>query len=615
MKKILLASLAVCLVSFSTAQVQTHSFIIPKKLSLELKPGNDKWNPILQNHVLPKPHPGIDAATKQLIEDSLVKTYRGKRNNSVQLRTSSVINPPGMFRNFIGNAFNSFVPNDNDMAISNNDVVCSVTNTMIFSKDLVSNQTYGSYNLHTLTSGLGLQQEEFDPKIMYDPAEDRFVLVCLNGFTDSTNSVIVGFSQGNTTYGTWNFYAFPGNPLNNNLWTDFPMMSISQNEVFITGNLLYNDSSWQTGFNESIIWQMNKHDGYNGNTINAQLHSNVLYNGSPIRNLCPVKGGSQLYGPSMTFLSNRNFAISNDSIFIVTISDTAFAPGQTVTVDHVTASTGYHMPVGADQPFTDKLDVNDARILGAFQEGFKIQFVASTLDTTSGNDGIYHGVIFPAGPLTVCNTYIYTDSLDLAYPNISLASAGPGTDSSIIGFLQSSATVFPGSGAILYDGVSQYSPITTIKSGLGYINVLTFTNHERWGDYTGNQRKYNQPGIVWMSGAYSLVSHFTRTWIAELTATSTTGIAADDVVKQDDKLYPNPATDFIAIDFENPQAAVLRLLISDANGKLIKELYKGSVDKGKNKFTFETGALSPGMYVAQIISADKKIIEKKFVVK
>ncbi|MBL0052360.1 MAG: hypothetical protein IPP29_13025 [Bacteroidetes bacterium] len=45
------------------------------------------------------------------------------------------------------------------------------------------------------------------------------------------------------------------------MWTDFPMMALTNDELFITVNLLYPDSSWQTGFNETIIWQVNKHDG------------------------------------------------------------------------------------------------------------------------------------------------------------------------------------------------------------------------------------------------------------------------------------------------------------------------------------------------------------------
>src|SRR5262249_23095061 len=153
------------------------------------------------------------------------------------------------------------VPNDNDLAVSNSGVVCSVTNITIWSKHLDSTLIHAGY-LHNITSSLGLQQEEFDPKIIYDPQSDRFICIMLNGFTDSTSNVLVGFSQTNSSYGAWNFYVLPGNPLGDTSWTDFPMASITNQELFITVNLLYNDSSWQAGFRQTIVWQIKKSEGY-----------------------------------------------------------------------------------------------------------------------------------------------------------------------------------------------------------------------------------------------------------------------------------------------------------------------------------------------------------------
>src|SRR5437868_1106128 len=151
------------------------------------------------------------------------------------------------------------------------------------------NQVHGAYYLHTITNSLGLQQEEFDPKIIYDPVANRFITVILNGFTDSTSNVLVGFSETDSTYGAWNFYALPGNPLNDTSWTDFPMASITGQELFITVNLLYNDSSWQAGFRQTIVWQIKKSEGYSGATLNPFMHYGINHGGRPVRNFCPVK--------------------------------------------------------------------------------------------------------------------------------------------------------------------------------------------------------------------------------------------------------------------------------------------------------------------------------------
>ena len=611
MKKInLLLLLLLCIALTSPAQTggQTSVYSIPKKATLVLDPRLDTWSPSLKYRVLPRPHAGIEESVKQQIKDSLTALYRAKRQQA-RLEQSALATPPGLLRNFIGNSFNFFVPNDNDMAISNNGIVCSVTNTTIWSTNLNTGLVYGSFNLHTIMTALGLQNEEFDPKVMYDPQADRFILVCLNGFLDSTSHVVVGFSQTDSSTGAWNFYSLPGNPLNNTLWTDFPMMALTQQEVFITGNLLYNDSSWQTGFNESIIWQLNKARGYNGDTLNATLHHNIQFNGGPIRNLCPAKGGSQLYGPSMTFLSNRNFSPSNDTIFMVTVTDTANAPGQQVLVDYARANITYHMPVDADQPFTDKLAVNDARVLGAYEENGKMQFVANTLDTVSGNDAIYHGIITSPGPGAVINVSVYADpAMDLAYPNISFAGISTGSDTCIIGLQQSSSSVFPGSGAILFDGV-QYSPITVVKAGLSYVNMLT--GLERWGDYTGNQRKYNEPGIVWMSGGYGLTNHTTRTWIAELSSTTAAGISETDATSEFSMLYPNPVADRFILKFTNPAGQELRFELFDMNGRLVRILYRGAVGAGENEFSFLTTGLDSGHYFLVLSGSKSGIISRE----
>ncbi len=590
--------LIICLCISQAFCQSSQKFVIHKKATLVLSDEQNDFNPQVKNRHLPKPDHGADDIEKEKAKKEIANRYP-KKYAAYDERKLNVINPPAMLRNFIGNAFNGYVPNDNDMAIGNNDRVCSVTNTTIWTKNIITNQIFGTYNLHTITSVLGLQQEEFDPKIIYDHVSNRFVFVCLNGFTDSTSNVIIGFSQSDTTNGAWNFYALPGNPLNNSLWTDFPMLSLSGNDLFITVNLLYNDSSWQTGFNESLIWQMNKYDGYNGNTLNAQLHNNILHNGAPLRNLCPVRAGWQLNSPGMTFLSNRNFSTGNDTIFLVTVSDTAFAPGQVVAVQALQSNHQYRMPVDADQPFTDKLATNDARILGAFSNGLDIQFVGNTTDTATGNVGIYHGMIHPVGPTyTVTASTLADTAMDLAYANLAPVSNHLTNDSSIIGFLKSSATVNPGMGAVLFDGYTQYSPILNVRSGVSYISMISGT--ERWGDYSGCQVKYNQPGIVWVSGTYSFGNHTTRTWIAELSGNGITDINILPAKSESANVFPNPADENITVAFTNPQNQVLCFELYNAQNQLVHKLYNGSLVKGENEFSFALNKLNAGIYFLKV---------------
>ena len=594
------------------AQVPSEkkSFTISKGATITLDEKNDAWSPLLQNRQLPKPDQGADEVYARHIRDSLTLRYRRNNANQVSYRTSA-IDTPYVLRNFAGNNYFGFVPNDNDLAISNNDVVCSVTNVTIWSKRLDALPIHMGY-LHTITNSLGLQQEEFDPKIIYDPVADRFIAIILNGFTDSTSSVLVGFSETDSTWGAWNFYALPGNPLNDTSWTDFPMAAITDQELFITVNLLYNDSSWQAGFRQTIVWQIKKSEGYSGAPVNPVLHYNINHNGRPVRNFCPVKGGSQPYGPDMYFISNRNFAAANDTFFIAHVTDTIGAPGFNLTVDAAVANQSYHMPVNALQPFMDSLQINDARVMGAFMENNQIQFVLNCLDTASGNDCVYHGIATQAGPAwNISGNLVVQPPLDLTYPNISYAGTSSSDNRSIIGLLTSSPTLFPGTGALIFDGINQYSSVATVKAGQGYINILIGT--ERWGDYTGSQRKYNEPGVVWVSGGYGVTGHQNRTWIGE--------VAIDDDISVNDissevgivSLFPNPATDRISVAFTNPQNQFLSFDIYDATGKLVKQLYRGSVIKGNNEFTFSASVLRPGIYTLNVTAGNSFIITKKFI--
>jgi len=611
MKKFILIILLAVFSTALYAQLVSSSTIryFPLKIVYDLDPAADHWTPILKNQKLPKPHPGTDAKTIREIKKSLDAKFRSLRIASSGNKTSTA-NAPVLLNNFTANGFNLYVPNDNDVAISNAGFVSSVNNTMIYGKNTVTNQIYNSITLHSLVASLGLTQEEFDPKVVYDPTADRFILAMLNGFNDTTSAIILGFSQTNVAWGLWNFYILPGDALGNNLWSDFPMISVSNEELFISVNLLYNDSTWQAGFNQSIIWQVKKDLGYNGQTLQTQLHSNINYNGSVIRNLCPVKGDIATYGPGTWFVSNRNFSAGNDTIFLLHVTDTIGSTTQQVTVQALTSPLQYRMPLDADQlGSAEKLIVNDARIMGAFLHDDNIQFVATTLDTLSGYDGIYHGKISQVSSAPVITANIYTvPNTDIAYANIAYAGTSLGDERSLFSFLYASTTLYPGTAAAVWDGLT-YSPHVVLRPGSAACNMLI--GDERWGDYTGCQTRYNQPGNVWINGSYTIFNGVTRTWIGEYTVNTATGMN-DAVNKNEALVFPNPTLDLTTVQFNSPESGRITVRIYDNSGKMVHQLFHGSVMAGENAISFKTEALAAGMYQVVVANKDgKEIVREK----
>ena len=183
----------------------------------------------------------------------------------------------------------------------------------------------------------------------------------------------------------------------------------------------------------------------------------------------------------------------------------------------------------------------------------------------------------------------------------------------MISLLQSSATVYPGCGAVYYDNTGSYSGITTVQDGISYTNMLT--GIERWGDYTGCQTRFNMPGVVWMNGSYTAFNHTTRTWIAELAPSVISSVEAPESIASSIDMYPNPVSDVVSLDFEltNPDYIIISLY--DINGKLSRTLYAGTLDKGINSFSFSMNPLSGGMYILSIVDSKNNILASKRLIK
>lgn len=612
--------------SFAQTHTEQVSFLIPPSATVSPSEIKEDWVPALQNVEAPKP----DGKKSQLqkIKDSLARLYPRKYIKStidelnlpkrkVQLKTTALIPAPFIGNSFNGNQYTNSTPNDNDIAISNGDQLISVQNTTIFTCDVHRYPTTHRWiSLSAFAYKLGNLNSKFDPKVIYDPLNDKYVLVFLNGFTDSTSSITVGFSHTNDPNGAWSLYSLPGNPFNNGLWTDYPMLAMTEKELFITANLLYPDSSWQTGFNETIIWQINKNKGYNGLSLNALVHHNILFGGRPVRNLCPVKGGSKLYGPEMYFLSDRNLAPQNDTVFLVRLNDTIGSPGFSINVQALKAPISYFAPPDALQPpfsggVPQTLATNDARMLGAFYENDKIQYVHNTLDTATGNAAVYHGVINNISSSPFITSHIIADSfLEFGYPNISYTGKSSTEDNSIINFDHASAKIFPGISALASDGAGNYSSLLTLKSGTDYLRVLG--GKERWGDYSGSQRKYNQAGRVWVNGLYANPSKQNVTWITELSVNSLASIAPSNNSETEVTIYPNPTTEYLQIQIVLDKPENVQFLVYDINGMLVKELLRERVKAGKNNFSFATNPLPAGNYFIRVVSESREIYNQKF---
>ncbi|MEM6261504.1 MAG: T9SS type A sorting domain-containing protein [Bacteroidota bacterium] len=525
---------------------------------------------------------------------------------------------PLVEQSFFGNTGSQGIPLDNHLAVSNDGQVVSVMNFSMLVTDTVGNPIR-EVSLASIFGPLNIPLDEFDPKIMYDVVSDRWVLICLsyNARAERTN-VLMAFSASNDATGTWNLYDFNGDPMNTTTWSDYPMVSINATELFLTTNSIRYNEPWQTGFSETIIWQMKLADGYNNQPITPRVWSGIQFGGLPIRNLCPVKGAFGYYGPNQYFLSNRNFDVQNNAIFLVEVTDSIGAAGVRLKVTPRNADNNYGVPPNAQQPGagTGTLATNDARILHALTLDDHIQFVGNSIDTTTGFSAIYHGVIENVSSTPTVKAGLITDGVrDFGYPAIAYTGIDSPDREAIIVFSHSSETEYPGISAVYYDNDGTYSDFIEIKAGTNYIDAIPLGN-ERWGDYTGNQRVYDEPGSVWISSTHGYGARRAGVWMAKLTRPNVPFTSNTPEIEQMPvKVYPNPARNWVQAEFEIPEGVSVNIRLLDASGRVVRTFQNAPTRKsGWARFRFTTEPLPAGMYLLQIRTPDRLLAARKIVV-
>lgn len=543
-----------------------------------------------------------------------IKETELERLNSTPLKKSRglAVNPT-IYKGAQGNTSTS-IPNDNDIAVSNGGKVVSVVNSnmRIYDDTLL---TIVNKTLTSLVASAGVYSWISDPRVLYDPAADRFVLVCFSGSVSFESTILVGFTQTNDPAGVWNFYSLNGNSFNDSTWSDYPIISLSDKDMFITFNHVKDSVSWTVGFKQSVIWQIDKQTGYNGTPLQYTLWSDIKYNGTPLRNICPAKYQSTTMGNNMYFLTLRNVASSNDSIFLTEITDSYQSGNAQLNQRVLISPTAYGFPPNAKQkPYSSGrqyLMTNDARVLAAIYENDYIHFGSNTVNPAFMNAGVYLGQIknvSSASPIVSAD--IFSDgTAEYGYPSMAYMGNNPSEHKVLYTFSHCYKDSFPGTSVLYKDGAGNYSDIIATKNGTSIINVLTDTV-ERWGDYTNIQKQYNTSNRAYLSGSWGKSSGV-NCWVSIIDNNDFSTQVNDIDSKSSTEIYPNPISNHFNVRFKLDQAEKVRFEILDMNGKLVNLLLDTYIKAGQNEFGFSTQPLSTGNYLLKISTKEKVISTQK----
>ena len=549
-------------------------------------------------------HPGSPEkeAIKALKEEKLIQKLKNPGPTKDEPEDGPSAITPFRLRHFQGNVFDGWYPPDNNLAISDNGYIVSLINSNIRVYSENGSKLFDK-SLGDFFSTLGLSDFFYDPRVIYDPVEDKFILVTLHGNTPADSKIVVSFSKTqNPTQGWWT-YAINGNFLDNSTWFDFPSIGISGEDLFISGNLFNSNDV----FNQAVILQIDKQAGFIGGSIYWESFNNVTDGfGSPSFTVTPVSYGFDgSYGPGIYLVSTLSGGGGYAHLYDVTGN---VEEEQDIFAYEV-STPSYSPPADAEQLLTNKLlDIGDCRVLGGFFADGTIHYIHAT-DFGGGYGGFRYNRMDVAGQTI---TYVnYGQNLyDYGYPNLVSIGTANTEKSVLISFLRSSKSTFPEFRAISIDEAMNVSSSLEIKTGEYFINI-TAENVQRWGDYSGACRKYSAVNpIVWVSGCYGKQNSTYGTWIAELALDPNAAVTEVSPVETS-SVFPNPVQDLFTLQLDLSEKTYLRIFLSDANGRLLKDLYRGRMKGGINELHFNKEALPPGMYFLLIQDEQGRIVQQE----
>jgi Secretion system C-terminal sorting domain len=612
-KKIFYTSLAVF--SFANANAQTPcgspSQVLQTPLlesTTEATLQGAQWNIVIETEEAEtKLYPDVHKLMQGKKELALLRDQQiivPSANTIKQTRTAT----PIVGTNFKGNKLHSLVPTDNSMAISKDGKIVSVDNWNLTYADKTGAIIKDSIVWNDfLSNNPSLLNGKYDPRVVYDNVHDRFVVLVLHAPGNIANTkIVLAFSKTNDPMQGWNIYTLPGNPLNDSSWADYPNIGINNNEVFINVNLFKGAPTY--AYNQSVIYQANLANGYGGAAaLNYKVWSGHIRNSisDTMFTIVPApQGMGDASGPHMWFVSNNYFSDTLVNAFQITKE--LFDPtAQLLTYSYKVpryqyCADGYIKDPAA--PTKDSISTGSSVIQNAF-------YLDSTLHYTfngnigTGWCGIQYGRIDLRKQTSKVKSFGNIGSY-LSYPAVASFGFSAKDKSAVICYLQADTNTFPQVCAVAVDDAMDFSTQIVLKKGDTSVNMLyqpSFNQAERWGDYTGIQRRYNtKVPEVWCAGGYagnnSRKASF-NTWITQLTnGAMPLDIAPESNIKNTASIYPNPGNQQFTFSWFQATEAMVHITIINAQGQLVKQIANTEMETGNHTLHFNKGALPVGHY-------------------
>jgi uncharacterized repeat protein (TIGR01451 family) len=433
----------------------------------------------------------------------------------------SAASAPGLDNAFSGitkTETGGFIPPDTHVAVGPNHVVGIVnSNIDIYAKDGTrdagSPQTLNAFFPDAIKiPGGNSPRDPFDPKIIFDQFNDRFVAVALHLSGDDTaetfddqSRILIGVSETDDPTGNWNFGFINSELLVNgvNSWADFPGLAIDEEGIYITANMFGFDAG-NDGFQGSRLWIVPKGEGsggiYDGGALNASaaldpsteagITQQFTLQPAHIFGTAPMDVG--------TFLVSSEVTNATDRLSVIRI-DNPLSFGRTFTnqfidLGDIHDNSAVPFPDAPQSGGGTDIDAGDDRILQAVWRNSSL-YAVNTVVPTAGVDAGQATAHWYDIDTTNLGTLLLADQGNIGGEDIAAttstfypAIAVDNLNNLGFGFSASGPNIFPGAyytARAAVDPAGTVQDTVVLQAGLGNYEALDTIGRNRWGDYSG----------------------------------------------------------------------------------------------------------------------------------
>lgn len=340
----------------------------------------------------------------------------------------------------------------------------------------------------------------FDPKVIYDQYNGRFVVVALEQTTSpsQTSRILVAVSQTSNPNDGWYFTSINSkiSISGNQTYADYPGLAVGTDAIYITANMFRFSTGAYAG---GRLWIIGKTSFYSGGVASVNVYDHITLGSGYSSTYQPAHMFGSVPSSVGTFLvlySGLNDG-TNEYVNVIRVDSPLGAisfTGKNVAVGNIDNTAGSYL--NAPQSGTSTLiNTNDRRSLNAVWRNNSLWLSACVVPPSGIDAGQVTAHWFKVNTATLESLAISDQGNiggeDIAtgcytfFPSISVNSSGD----AIIGFSASAPTIYPGA---YY--VARYAstppgtvlPSQVLKAGLDYYIRKFGGTRNRWGDYSGS---------------------------------------------------------------------------------------------------------------------------------